>query len=99
MPAAPESLRRIVVAHAADHVFRGVDAVEQSPEAEESPRKQKLEPDMVEVEVAEHAELKGGVCVPGWGGFGDGDGIDEVDHNFHGNETNQETDAVEKGAG
>lgn len=55
MPAAPEGLRRIVVAHAADHVFRRVDAVEQSPEAEESPRKQKFEPDVVEIEVAEHA--------------------------------------------
>lgn len=28
MPAAPEGLRRIVVAHAADHVFWRVDAVE-----------------------------------------------------------------------
>lgn len=55
MPAAPEGLRRIVVAHAADHVFWWVDAVEQSPEAEESPREQQFEPDMVEVEVAEHA--------------------------------------------
>lgn len=55
MPAAPEGLRRIIVAHAADHVFWWVDAVEQSPEAEESPRKQKFEPDMVEVKVAEHA--------------------------------------------
>jgi len=55
VPGAPEGQGRVVVAHAADHVLGRVDAVEQAPEAEEAPGDQQLEPDVVQVEVAEHA--------------------------------------------
>ena len=80
MPAAPEGEGGIVVRHAADHVFGRVDAVDEGPPAEEAPGEEEFEPDMVQVEVAEHGELGGGVGVPLRGGFGDGDDVDEVDH-------------------
>lgn len=54
---------------------------------------------MFEVEVAEHAELGGGVGGPGEGlGFEDGDHVHGVDHEFHGEEADEETQAVEEGA-
>ena len=61
MPAAPEGEDRVVVRRAADHVFGRVDAVEQRPEAEEAPGEEELEPDVVETEITDHAELEGGV--------------------------------------
>mgnify|MGYP001589125358 CR=1 FL=1 len=42
VPAAPEAGCRVVVRHASDHVFGWVDAVQETPEAEESPRNQEL---------------------------------------------------------
>lgn len=61
MPATPESEGGVVVAHAADHVLWRIDAIEQRPEAKEAPGDEELEPDDVEVEVAEHTELGRGV--------------------------------------
>ena len=58
MPASPELQSRVVVGHTSDHVLGRVDSVDERPETEETPRKQKLEPDEVEVEVGEHAELE-----------------------------------------
>ena len=98
MPAAPEREGRVVVAHAADHVLRGVDAVAEGPETEEAPGDEQLQPDDVEVEVGEHGELEGRVRAPVRVGFGDGDGVDEVQDELHGEEGEQEADAVEEGA-
>ncbi|KAJ8112196.1 hypothetical protein OPT61_g5387 [Boeremia exigua] len=60
VPAAPKLHHRVVIAHAAHHVLGRVDAVQQRPEAEEAPGDQQLEPDVLEVEEAQHAELGGG---------------------------------------
>lgn len=78
VPAAPEGEGGVVVAHAADHVLGRVGAVEQGPQPEEAPRQQQLQPDDVQIEVAEHAELEGRVERPGGLRFGDRDGVDEV---------------------
>lgn len=69
VPAAPEGEGGVVVGHAPDHVLGRVDAVGEGPEAEEAPGEEELEPDDVEVEVAEHGELEGRVQVPFWVGF------------------------------
>jgi hypothetical protein len=98
VPAPPEREGRVVVAHAPDHVLRGVDAVEQGPEPEEAEGDEELEPDDVQVEVAEHAELEGRVRVPVGGGGADGDRVDVVEHEFHAEEHQQESDGVEGGA-
>ena len=42
VPAPPEPEGRIVVRHAADHVFGGVDTVHECPEAEEAPGDEEL---------------------------------------------------------
>lgn len=42
MPTAPKPQRRVIVGHAANHVFGRVDAIQQSPETEESPWNEKL---------------------------------------------------------
>ena len=42
VPTAPEGEGGVVVGHAADHVLRGIDAVDEGPEAEEAPREQQL---------------------------------------------------------
>lgn len=78
VPAAPEGQRGIVVADAAHHVLRRVDAVEEGPEAEEAPGEEEFEPYDVQVEVAQHAELEGRVGAPGGVGFADGDGVEVV---------------------
>lgn len=44
VPGAPEADGGEAVGDAADHVLGGVDAVEESPEAEESPGEQQLQP-------------------------------------------------------
>lgn len=99
VPATPECEGGVVVRHAANHVFRGVDAVEERPEAEEAPGEEKLEPDVVEAEVANHAEFEGGIEVPCGLGFGDGDDVGEVEHDFHGEKGDEEADTVEEGPG
>ena len=78
VPAAPEGERGIIIGHATHHVFRRIDAVDEGPKAEEAPREQQLQPDDVQIEVADHAELEGRVDFPCGLGFGDGDGVDEV---------------------
>lgn len=55
VPGAPEGEAGVVVGDAADHVLWGIDAVDEGPEAEEAPGDEKLEPDDVQVEEAEHA--------------------------------------------
>lgn len=52
----------------------------------------------MEVEVAEHAELEGRVDLPRRLGFGDGDGVDEVEDEFHSQECNEEAYSVENGS-
>lgn len=99
MPAAPESEGGVVVRHAADHILGGVDAVEERPEAEEAPGDEEFEPDDMEVEIAQHAELEGGIGLPIGLGFEDSDGVDVVEDQLHGEETDEEADAVEGGAG
>lgn len=51
MPAAPERNSGGVVREAAEHVLRGVNAVDEGPEAEEAPGEEQLEPEDVQVEV------------------------------------------------
>lgn len=98
VPSPPEREGGVIIAHAADDVFGGVDAVEEGPEAEEAEWNQELEPDDMEVEVTEHAELEGGVGVPGGGGGADGDGVDVVEEDFHAKEEEEEANCVEEGA-
>ena len=83
MPCAPEGEGGVIVRHATDHVLRGIDAVRERPETEETPGEEKFEPNDVKVEVAEHAQLERSVDFPGRLGFGDGDGVDKVKHYFH----------------
>ena len=61
MPGSPERQCGVIVGHTSDDVLGWVNAVDQGPEAEETPWKEELEPDDVQVEVGEHAELEG--CV------------------------------------
>lgn len=98
VPAAPEGDDGVIVAHAADDVFGRVDAVEEGPEAEEAEGDEQLQPDDVQVEVAEHAELEGRVAVPVGGGGADGDGVDVVEEAFHAEEEEEEAEGVEAGA-
>jgi len=99
MPAAPEGEGRVVIRHAAHHVFGRVDPVQESPEAEEAPGEEEFEPDEVEVEVSKHAELERGISFPIGLSFEDSDGVDVVEDKFHGEKANEEADAVEGGAG
>ena len=64
VPGAPERQRRVIVAHAAHDVLGGIDAVDERPEPEEAPGDEQLEPDDVQVEVAEHAQFEGRVGRP-----------------------------------
>jgi len=48
----------------------------------------------VEIEIAKHAKLKGRVNSPSRLGFGYGDGVDEVEHEFHGKKGDEEPYAV-----
>ena len=54
MPATPKGKGRVVVGHAADDILGRVDAVDEGPPAEEAPREQQLQPDVVQVEITEH---------------------------------------------
>ena len=53
----------------------------------------------MQVEIADHAELEGRVELPCGLGFGDGDDVDEMKHDLHGEEGDQEADPVEGGSG
>lgn len=84
VPAAPEVRNAVVIAHAADHVLWWIDAVEEGPETEEAPGDEQLEPYVLEVEEAKHAELGGRVGGP-WGPrVENGHHVHVVDHYFHG---------------
>ena len=98
VPAAPEGEDGVVVRHAADYVFRWIDAIDQGPPAKEAPGEEKFQPDVVKVEIADHGDLKGRVHGPLRGRFRNGDDVDEVDRDFHGEESDEETEAVEGGA-
>ena len=66
VPPAPESESAVIIGHASCHVFGRVDTIDQGPESEEAPWEKKLEPDDMQVEVAEHAQLHWRVQVPVW---------------------------------
>jgi len=53
----------------------------------------------MEVEIAQHAELEGRIGFPIGLGLENSDGVDIVEDKFHGEETDEEADAVEGGAG
>lgn len=95
MPATPEGKGRIIVGHAADDILGRIDAVDEGPPAKEAPREQQFQPDVVQVEITEHGQLKGAVDTPFWGGFGDGDDVDVMDHDFHAEQSDEKSDAVE----
>ncbi|KFY26099.1 hypothetical protein V493_04265 [Pseudogymnoascus sp. VKM F-4281 (FW-2241)] len=99
VPGAPESECGEAVGDAADHVLGRVDAVEEGPEAEESPGEQQLQPHDVKVEERHDGELLGAVVRPGGVGFGDGDAVVEVQDELHAEEGEEEADAVFDGAG
>ena len=94
VPATPELHDGVVVAHAADHVLWRIDAVEQSPQAEEAPRDQQLQPDVFQVEEAQHAELCRGIVRPVWFCVEDGYHVHVVDHDLHGQKHNDETNGI-----
>lgn len=98
VPGTPEGKCGVVIRHAARHVLRWIDAVDQRPKAEEAPRDEELQPDDVEIEVGHHAELRRSVEGPVRGGFGDGHDVDVVQDEFHAEEGEQEAGSVEKGA-
>ena len=50
----------------------------------------------MQVEVAEHAELEGGVLRPVRVGFGDCDCVEVMEDEFHGQKTDQEAEGVEE---
>jgi hypothetical protein len=99
VPAAPEGYCGRIIGQAADHVFWGVDAVDQGPEAEESPREKKFQPKDVEVEIGEERELGGRVVGPVGIALGDCDAVVEVEEKFHCEETEQESDPIFGGPG
>lgn len=99
VPRAPEGERGVVVRRAADHVLGRIDAVDERPESEEAPRDEQFEPDVVQVEVAQHAELERRVCGPVRGGLGDGHDVDVVQNKLHAEEREEKADAVEDGTG
>lgn len=97
MPASPEVCDGVVVTHAADHVLRWIDAVQECPKSEEAPWEEKLQPDVLEVEVAQHAELVRGVVRPVRLCLEDGNHICVMDHDLHSEEAKNETDGVDRG--
>lgn len=61
VPPSPESGDGIVVAHAANHVLGRIDTVKERPQSEKPPWKKKFQPDMLQVEIPQHAQLHGGI--------------------------------------
>ena len=94
MPASPKVHNAVIVAHAADHVLWRINAVEESPEAEESPGNEELEPDVFEVEESQHAELGRRVDRPVWFGMENGNHVHVMDHDLHGEQDNDKTYGV-----
>ena len=87
VPAAPERERAVVVGHATHHILGRVDPVREGPQSEESPWQEQLQPDDVQVEVPEHAQLEGCVEGPVRVRLRDGNGVDVVEGHFHSQET------------
>lgn len=48
----------------------------------------------MQVEEAEHAELEWRVVRPVWVAFGDGDSVDVVQDQFHGEEADEESNGI-----
>lgn len=94
VPAAPEGQGAVVVADAAQHVLRGVDAVGQAPEAEEAPGQEQLEPDDVQVEVGQEGDLRGRVRAPFRPRLGDGAHVVVVQDQLHREEGEREAQGV-----
>lgn len=83
MPSAPKLQHGVVIAHTTDHVLWRIDTVKQCPEPEEAPGDEQFQPDMLEIEESEHAELCGCVLRPVRLGVEDGNHVHVVDHEFH----------------
>ena len=94
MPRTPKRKRQVVVVHAADHVFRRIDAVQQAPETEEAPRNKELEPDDVEVEQTYHRELERRVALPRLG-LGNRHHVHEMQKKLHHQDAKEEPQAVD----
>lgn len=99
VPASPEGEGGVIVGHAADHVLGRVDAVDECPETEEAPWDQQFQPDDVEVEEGQHAQLAGAVHGPIRGCFGDCHGVDVVQDELHAEKSEEEPEAVKKSSG
>ncbi|KAH3667420.1 hypothetical protein OGAPHI_003069 [Ogataea philodendri] len=82
VPGTPELHRGVVVVHASNHIFRGVDAVAQGPESKQSPWNQQLEPNNIQIEQTNHRDLEWRVSVPGFG-LGNSNNIDIVENELH----------------
>ena len=98
VPTSPERDGGRVVREAPDHVFGGIDPVNQGPEPEKSPGQEELEPEDVEVEVREKRELGGAIVRPVGVAFRDSHTIVEVEEELHCEETKDESDTVLDGA-
>lgn len=84
MPSAPKFDGRGGITHASHHIFRWIDAVDKSPQSEESPWDEQFEPDDVKIEVAQHGELHRREQFPVRLRIEDGDGVQIVlDYHFH----------------
>lgn len=98
VPGAPEGEGAPVVADAADGVLGGVDAVDEGPEPEEAPGQQQLQPDHVQVEVAQEEQLRGRILGPARADLGDGLHVVVVQDDLHGQEREGEAEGVADGA-
>lgn len=88
----------VVIRHAPHHILRRIYPIEESPEAEKPPGEKQFQPDVFEVEEAEHGELGRGVEGEVRARVENGDHVHEVDHDFHGEEADGEAEGVEGGA-
>jgi len=94
VPGAPEARGAGRVGDAPDHVLGRVDAVDGRPQAEEAPWQEELQPEHVQVEIGEEAELGRGVVGPVRVAFGDCHAVVEVQDKFHGEEAEEEADSI-----
>lgn len=98
VPSAPEGKSRVIVTHAANHILRRIDAICKRPQSEKAPGNQQLQPDNMEVKVAEHTELHGRIHFPSWLCLTDGDCVEEVEAELHGKYADEETKTVHQSA-
>lgn len=98
MPPTPKIHDGVVVRHASDHVLGRVNAIHQRPETEKAPWDEKLEPNVLQVEETQHTKLGWCVLGPIGSGMEDGDHVHVMNHDFHGEQDNNETNKVEGGS-